>query len=55
MYTVLVICIVIVTVILLVSVITTSKAYDYKHTVDSLDDNPYLTSKPNDQDPTDKK
>ncbi|WP_083402278.1 YtzI protein [Bacillus sp. MUM 116] len=42
MYTVFVVCIVIVIVVLLLAVLTTSKAYSYKHTVDSLDDNPYI-------------
>lgn len=35
---VLVICIIIVIVILALSLITTSKAYDYKHTIDPLED-----------------
>ncbi|MFJ7729540.1 YtzI protein [Neobacillus sp. NPDC097160] len=42
MYTVLVVSIIIVIVVLLLAVITTSKAYSYKHSVDSLEDNPYL-------------
>jgi hypothetical protein len=41
MYTVLVVGIIIVLVVLLLAVTTTSKAYSYKHTVDSLEDNPY--------------
>ncbi|MBT2657017.1 YtzI protein [Bacillus sp. ISL-18] len=41
MYTVLVLGIIIVIVVLLLAVTTTSKAYSYKHTVDSLEDNPY--------------
>jgi len=40
MYTVLVFCIVIVIIVLLLAVLTTSKAYSYKHTVDPLEDNP---------------
>ncbi|MED4223886.1 YtzI protein [Neobacillus cucumis] len=42
MYTVIVVGIIIVMVILLLAVTTTSKAYSYKHTVDSLDNNPYM-------------
>ncbi|OLS35817.1 YtzI protein [Bacillus sp. MRMR6] len=42
MYPVLIISIIIIIIVLLLAVITTSKAYTYKHTVDSLDDNPYL-------------
>jgi uncharacterized protein YxeA len=42
MYPVLVISIIIIVIVLLLAVITTSKAYTYKHTVDSLEDNPYL-------------
>jgi|GEM_PF-577402 len=42
MFTVLVICILIVIFVLVLSVATTSKAYQYKHTVDPLDNNPYL-------------
>jgi uncharacterized protein YxeA len=39
---VLVVCIIIVIVVLLLAVLTTSKAYTYKHTVDPIEDNPYL-------------
>jgi uncharacterized protein YpmB len=42
LFTVFVVSIVIVIVVLLFAVITTSKAYSYKHTVDPLDNNPYL-------------
>ncbi|MEY2193557.1 YtzI protein [Neobacillus sp. BF23-41] len=42
MYVVAVICIIIVIVILLLAVGTTSKAYTYKHTVDPIENNPYL-------------
>lgn len=42
MYVVAVICIIIVIVVLLLAVGTTSKAYTYKHTVDPLENNPYL-------------
>ncbi|MDQ1144653.1 uncharacterized protein YneF (UPF0154 family) [Bacillus sp. SORGH_AS 510] len=42
MYTVFVVCIVIVIVVLLLAVITTSKAYSYKHTIDSLEENPQI-------------
>ena len=42
MFTVIVVGIIIVMVILLLAVTTTSKAYSYKHTVDSLDNNPYM-------------
>ncbi|MED1471367.1 MULTISPECIES: YtzI protein [Bacillus] len=42
MYTVFVVCIVIVIVVLLLAVLTTSKAYSYKHTVDPLEENPYI-------------
>ncbi|MDZ5472615.1 YtzI protein [Bacillus sp. 31A1R] len=39
---VLIISIVIIFVVILLAVLTTSKAYSYKHTVDSLEDNPHL-------------
>lgn len=42
MITVLIICLIIVGIVLLLSVVTTSKAYSYKHTVDSLEDNPNI-------------
>lgn len=42
MYTVFVVSIIIVIVVLLLAVITTSKAYSYKHTVDSIENNPYI-------------
>jgi len=42
MYTIFVVCIVIVLIVLLLAVLTTSKAYSYKHTVDPLENNPYL-------------
>lgn len=42
MNTILVVSIVIVFVVLLLAVITTSKAYSYKHTVDPLDNNPNI-------------
>jgi uncharacterized protein YxeA len=42
MYVVAVICIIIVIVVLLLAVGTTSKAYTYKHTVDPIENNPYL-------------
>ncbi len=42
MYTIFVVSIIIIIVVLLLAVITTSKAYKFKHTVDSLEDNPYL-------------
>ncbi|MEH7097648.1 YtzI protein [Neobacillus vireti] len=47
MYTVLVVGIIIVIVVLLLAVTTTSKAYSYKHTVDSLEDNPYRDQEEN--------
>jgi FtsZ-interacting cell division protein ZipA len=40
MNTILVVCIVIVIIVLLLAVLTTSKAYSYKHTVDPLENNP---------------
>ncbi|PFN96416.1 YtzI protein [Bacillus sp. AFS076308] len=42
MFTVLVVGIIIVIVVLVLAVTTTSKAYTYKHTVDSLENNPYV-------------
>jgi len=50
MYTVMVVSIIIVIVVLLLAVITTSKAYTYKHSIDSLDDNPYLNQEKNQHD-----
>jgi cell division protein FtsL len=45
MFTVLIISIIVVILVLVLSVATTSKAYKYKHTIDSLDNNPYLQNK----------
>jgi len=42
MFTVLVVGVIIVIVVLILALTTTSKAYTYKHTVDSLDNNPYV-------------
>ncbi|WP_082797508.1 YtzI protein [Neobacillus drentensis] len=42
MYVVAAICIIIVIVVLILAVGTTSKAYTYKHTVDPLENNPYI-------------
>ncbi|WP_449622657.1 YtzI protein [Robertmurraya sp. Marseille-Q9965] len=39
---VLIICIVIVIVVLLLAVLTTSKAYSYKHSVDPIENNPHI-------------
>ncbi|MEK5441439.1 MULTISPECIES: YtzI protein [unclassified Fredinandcohnia] len=47
MFTVLIISIIIVFVVLFLAVSTTSKAYKYKHTVDDLEDNPYLNQPEN--------
>ncbi|MBA2873899.1 YtzI protein [Thermaerobacillus caldiproteolyticus] len=44
MYTVLIISLIIVALVLALSVATTSKAYQYKHTVDPLENNPYVQS-----------
>ncbi|MGM0847320.1 MAG: YtzI protein [Bacillota bacterium] len=41
---VLVISIILIFIVILVSVLTTSKAYDYKHTVDPIEDNPHLNN-----------
>lgn len=49
-YTILVVSIIIVIVVLLLAVITTSKAYTYKHTVDSLENNPYVDQELTEQD-----
>lgn len=54
MYTILVISIIIVIAILLLAVLTTSKAYNYKHTVDSLENNPYVEQTQKEED-TEKK
>ncbi|MDR7000464.1 YtzI protein [Neobacillus niacini] len=48
MYTVMVIGIIIVIVVLLLAVLTTSKAYNYKHTVDKLENNPYIENESKD-------
>ncbi|RAK21095.1 tumor necrosis factor receptor superfamily member 19 [Anoxybacillus vitaminiphilus] len=45
MFTILIISIIIVLIVLVLSVATTSKAYKYKHTIDSLDNNPHLQNK----------
>ncbi len=44
MITIIVTCMVIVLVVLLLSVLTTSKAYSYKHTVDPIENNPHLNN-----------
>ncbi|MBO8178675.1 YtzI protein [Aeribacillus pallidus] len=41
-FTVLVISIIIIFLVILLSALTTSKAYQYKHTVDPIDNNPHL-------------
>ncbi|MFC0274219.1 YtzI protein [Metabacillus herbersteinensis] len=38
MLTILIICLIIVAIVLILSVLTTSKAYQYKHTVDKIGD-----------------
>jgi hypothetical protein len=45
MKTVLIISLVIVFIVLLLCVITTNKAYQYKHTIDPLDDHPHFKEK----------
>ncbi|MBY0097197.1 YtzI protein [Mesobacillus maritimus] len=47
MLTVLIISIIIVFIVLILAVTTTSKAYTYKHTVDPIEENPYLKTKSN--------
>jgi hypothetical protein len=47
MYTIFVVCIVIVIVVLLLAVLTTSKAYSFKHTVDPIENNPYIDQEKN--------
>ncbi|WP_077619159.1 YtzI protein [Bacillus sinesaloumensis] len=47
MLTVLIFSIIIVFIVLLLAVVTTSKAYKYKHTVDNLDENPHLNQPEN--------
>ncbi|MCL6585678.1 MAG: YtzI protein [Anoxybacillus sp.] len=42
MFTILVISLVIIAVVLVLAVATTSKAYQYKHTIDPVDNNPHL-------------
>lgn len=49
MYTVFVVCIVIVIVVLLLAVLTTSKAYSFKHTVDPLENNPNIDEEQNEK------
>lgn len=43
MFTILVISLVIIAVVLVLAVATTSKAYQYKHTIDPVDNNPHLS------------
>lgn len=47
MYAVLVVSIIIVLAVLLLAVLTTSKAYTFKHTVDPLDENPNIKTDSN--------
>ncbi|MBM4762654.1 YtzI protein [Bacillus sp. B15-48] len=49
MLAILIICIIIVVIVLLLAVLTTSKSYSYKHTVDTLDDNPHLKTEKNEK------
>jgi uncharacterized protein YpmB len=42
MITVLVISLIIIAIVLILSVVTTSKAYSFKHSVDPVENNPYL-------------
>lgn len=49
MLTVLIISIIIVFVVILLTAVTTSKAYQYKHTVDDLEENPYLKDLENEE------
>ncbi|WP_082252746.1 YtzI protein [Bacillus sp. FJAT-27251] len=42
MYIVLILSVIIVLIVLILAVGTTSKAYGYKHTVDSLEENPHI-------------
>ncbi len=42
MYTVLIISIIVVIIVLVLSVLTINKGYAYKHSVDHLEENPYL-------------
>lgn len=44
MTTVLIISIIIIFAVILLTVITTNKAYSYKHSVDSLENNPHIMS-----------
>ncbi len=46
---VLIVSIIIVFVVLLLAVLTTSKAYSYKHTIDPLENNPHGTQESEDQ------
>ncbi|MED3570675.1 YtzI protein [Cytobacillus praedii] len=41
MVAILAISVIIIAIVIFLSVITTSKAYTYKHTVDTIDENPY--------------
>lgn len=45
---------IIVFVVLLLSVMTTSKAYSYKHTIDPLENNPHLDQKTENKNKSDK-
>ncbi|WP_074433069.1 YtzI protein [Neobacillus dielmonensis] len=42
MYILIVVAVIIVLAVLLLAVLTTSKAYSFKHTVDPIDHNPYV-------------
>jgi cell division protein FtsL len=54
-YTVLIISLIIVALVLVLSVVTTLKAYQYKHTVDPLENNPHLQSEKADNQKSDAK
>ncbi|RFB17890.1 YtzI protein [Bacillus sp. HNG] len=49
MLTVIIVSIIIVFVVLFLAVSTTSKAYQYKHTVDELEENPHLNHLENEE------
>lgn len=54
MTAVLIISIIIIFAVILLTVLTTNKAYSYKHSVDSLENNPHMKSETEHKENTDK-
>ncbi|MFE8698161.1 YtzI protein [Cytobacillus sp. FJAT-53684] len=54
MVAIIVVSVIIIAIVIFLSVITTSKAYTYKHKVDSIDENPYTSQSESEHEATKK-